>query len=222
MSFKEEIVKVMDSAGNKEIIVVCDFDGTITTADSDVTMNAIAKYLGYDSPLAQERTALYEEYGKYLDSSYADSTTRYKMQNKWWSAQMELFKKHNIAPESFTAAGGKLNFTLRKDACDMFAFCDKNDIPVFIVSSGLGNMIIPLLAFSGNLSGNMRVISNFVRYNEDKPVSYTPVVTPMNKSSHLALELEPFDNYYAVVFGNEQSDLELLPEDLCTTVLVED
>jgi len=82
-------------------------------------------------------------------------------------------------------------------------------------------MIIPLLAFSGNLSANMRVIANFVRYDEDKPVSYTPVVTPANKSSHLALELEPFDNFHAVVFGNEQADLEIIPAELCTTVLIE-
>ncbi|MBQ8830005.1 MAG: haloacid dehalogenase-like hydrolase [Oscillospiraceae bacterium] len=219
MSFKEEIVKVLNNAGDKEIIVVCDFDGTITTADSDVTMNGMAKFFGYESDFAKDRTALYEEYGKYLTEG--DDMTRYKMQNKWWSAQMELFKKHNVAPDSYTNAGGKLNFMLRKDACDMLAFCDKNDIPVFIVSSGLGNMIIPLLAFSGNLSGNMRVIANFVRYDEDKPVSYTPVVTPMNKSAHLALELEPFENYHAVVFGNEQSDLGIIPADLCTTVLIE-
>ena len=82
-------------------------------------------------------------------------------------------------------------------------------------------MIIPLLMFSGNLSGNMRVIANFVRYDEDKPVSYTPVVTPANKSSHLALELEPFGNYHAIVFGNEEADLAILPSELCTTVLVD-
>ena len=218
MSFKEEIVKVLNNAGDKEIIVVCDFDGTITTAESDVTMNGMAKFFGYDSEFAKERTALYEEYGKYLNEE--DAVTRYKMLNKWWSGQMDLFKKYNVAPDSYTNAGGKLNFMLRKDACDMLAFCDKNDIPVFIVSSGLGNMIIPLLAFSGNLSANMRVIANFVRYDEDKPVSYTPVVTPANKSSHLALELEPFENYHAVVFGNEQSDLDILPDELCTKVLI--
>ena len=220
MSFKEEIVKVLDCAGDREIIVVCDFDGTITTSGSDVTMNAMAKFFGYDSDFAKERTALFEEYSKYLTEG--DDMTRYKMQSKWWSAQMDLFRKYNVSPESYTNAGGKLNFELRKDACDMLAFCDKNDIPVFIVSSGLGNIIIPILAFSGNLSANMRVIANFVRYDEDKPVSYTPVVTPMSKSAHLALELEPFDNYHAVVFGNEEADLAILPPELCTTVLVND
>ena len=220
MSFKEEIVKVLNNAGDKEIIVICDFDGTITTANSDVTMNGMAKYFGYESDFAKERTALYEEYGKYLTEG--DDVTRYKMQSKWWSAQMDLFRKYSVAPDAYTEAGGKLNFMLRKDACDMLAFCDKNDIPVFIVSSGLGNMIIPLLAFSGNLSSNMRVIANFVRYDEDKPVSYTPVVTPMNKSSHLALELEPFSDYHAVVFGNEESDLSIIPPELSTGVLIKD
>ena len=221
MSFLEELVKTMDSAGDKEIIVVCDFDGTLTTSDSDVTMNGVAKYLGYDSDFAKERTALYDEYGKYLAET-EDGDTRYKMLDKWWNSQMKLFKKYNIGPDTYMDACGKLNITLRKDAVELLNFCEKKDIPVFVVSSGMGNMIIPILAFSGCLSMNMRVLSNFIRYDGDTPASYTPVVTPVNKSSHLYLELEDFDNYHAVVFGNSHDDLNILPEELCTTVMVQD
>ena len=221
MSFVEELVKVMDCAGDKEIIVVCDFDGTLTTSDSAVTMNGMAKYLGYDSDFSKERSALYEEYGKYL-SPGEDEDTRYKMLEKWWRAQMELFKKYSVPPDSYTDACSKLGIILRDGVGELMAFCEKHDIPVFVVSAGLGNMIIPILAFSGCLSMNMRALSNFVRYKDDKPVSITPVVTPVNKASHLYLELESFDNYHAVVFGNCDDDLNLLPQELCTTVKVTD
>ena len=64
MSYLENLIMLMDNAGDKEIIVVCDFDGTITTSDSDVTMNAMAKIAGYDSDFSKARTALYNEYGR--------------------------------------------------------------------------------------------------------------------------------------------------------------
>lgn len=219
MSYLEELVKVMDSAGEKEVIVVCDFDGTLTTRESDSSMNGMAKVLGYDSEFAIARDSLYKEYAPLI--SAADDETAYKLYDKWWKAQMNLFTRFNLPPESYTEALGKLNISLRSEAATLLKFCEKQDIPVFVVSAGLGNLIIPTLAFSGVLSMNMRVLANFVRYQEEKAVSYTPVVTPMNKSAHLYLELEEFDNYYAVVFGNEERDLKLLPEELCTAVQVE-
>ena len=220
MAYLDNLINILDSAGDKEVIVVCDFDGTITSADSDVTMNAMAKYLGYDSEFAKERTALYNEYGKYLTDG--DENERYKKLNKWWTSQMQLFKKYNVSPDAFMDAVSKLNFTLHDGAYDLLAYCEKQDIPVFIISSGLGNLIIPILAMSGCLSMNMRVIANFVRYDGDTPVSYTPVVTPMNKGAHLTLELEEFENYYALVIGNKEEDITLLPEDISTGLLVED
>ena len=72
MSYLENLIMLMDNAGDKEIIVVCDFDGTITTSDSDVTMNAMAKIAGYDSDFSKARTALYNEYGRYLTPSDKD------------------------------------------------------------------------------------------------------------------------------------------------------
>ncbi len=220
MTYLEELIKILDSAGDKEVIVICDFDGTLTSAKSDVTMNAMAKYFGYDSDFAKERTALYGQYGKYLAPS--DDAERYKALNKWWSAQMQLFKKYNIAPEAYSDAAAKLDFELHDGTYELLSYCEKQDIPVFVVSCGLGNMIIPILAMSGLLSMNMRVIANFIRYDGDAPISYTPVVTPANKAAHVTLELEEFENYYALVIGNKKEDITLLPEDISTGILVED
>ena len=219
MSYLENLIMLMDNAGDKEIIVVCDFDGTITTSDSDVTMSAMAKIAGYDSDFSKARTALYNEYGRYLTPS-DNEEERYKMLEKWWKQQMELFKKYNFPPESYTEAIKKLKITLRDGMPELLSYCEKNDIPVFIVSAGLGNLIIPILAFSGNLSMNMRVLSNFVRYDGDKAVSYTPVVTPMNKRAHLSLELGAFDSFHALVFGDNASDLDIFPDDICTKVKI--
>ena len=219
MSYLEELVKVMDSAGDKEVIVVCDFDGTLTEAGSDSSMNGMAKAMGYDSDFAKARDALYHEYAPLIEA--ADEETAYKLYDKWWKAQMNLFTGFNLPPESYTDALGRLNLTIRSEAATLLKFCEKQDIPVFVVSAGLGNLIIPTLAFSGLLSMNMRVLANFVRYNEEKAVSYTPVVTPVNKAAHLYLELEEFENYHAVVFGNEARDLRILPEEICTAVKVD-
>ncbi|MCQ2452691.1 MAG: HAD-IB family phosphatase [Oscillospiraceae bacterium] len=219
MNYTEQLLTVMNSVGDRELIVICDFDGTITTADSDKTMNAMAKYCGYDSEFAKARDALYQEYAPQVEKAEGDE--KRKLERKWWTAQMNLLQKAPLTPEAYVDAANKLNFTIREEAAELLAYCEEHEIPVFVVSAGLGNLAIPLLAFSGNLSMNMRVLSNFVRYEEGKAISYTPVVTPSNKSDHLFMELSFHDKYYAVIFGDKNSDLNLLPPEISTSVLVE-
>ena len=131
---------------------------------------------------------------------------------------MRLFLKYPIAPESYTDALKSLDFQLRPEAVELLRYCEEHDVPVFIVSAGLGNLIIPILAWSGCLSPNLRVIANFVRYDGQKAVSYTAPVTPVNKKAHLQMELSPFENYLAVVYGNTEEDLKLLPPEISIPV----
>jgi len=219
MYYLEQMIAARDTAGSREVVAVCDFDGTITTADSDVTMNAMAKALGYDSEFARARDALYREYRPALDAA-ADGE-RPALERKWWNAQMALFLRHQIPPEKYTDALKSLDFRLRPEAVELLRYCEENDIPVYIVSAGLGNLIIPILAWSGYLSPNLRVLANFVRYDGEKAVSYTAPVTPGNKSAHLQMELSAFDNYLAVIYGNTEEDLNLLPAEISIPVRAE-
>ena len=219
MYYLEKMIAARDAAGSREIVAVCDFDGTITTADSDVTMNAMAKALGYDSEFSRGRDELYRKYRPALDQ--APDEERAPLERKWWNAQMALFLQHQIPPESYTDALKSLDFRLRLEAAELLRYCEENDIPVYIVSAGLGNLIIPILAWSGCLSPNLRVIANFVRYDGKKAVSYTAPVTPANKGAHLKMELSAFDNFIAVVYGNTEEDLKLLPPEISIPVIAE-
>ena len=212
MYYLEKMITALDAAGDREIVAVCDFDGTITTADSDVTMNAMAKALGYDSEFARGRDQLYRKYRPALEQ--ATDEERASLERKWWNDQMALFLHHHIPSASYTDALKSLDFRLRPEAAELLRYCEENDIPVYIVSAGLGNLIIPILAWSGCLSPNLRVLANFVRYDGEKAVSYTAPVTPANKALHLQMELAAFDNYFAVVYGNTEEDLKLLPPEI--------
>ena len=219
MYYLEQMVAAMDAAGSREIVAVCDFDGTLTTADSDVTMNAMAKVMGYDSAFSRARDELYREYRPALDRAAEEE--RPALERKWWNAQMALFLQHQIPPDSYTGALKDLDFRLRPEAVELLRYCEEHDVPVFIVSAGLGNLIIPILAWSGCLSPNLRVLANFVRYDGEKAVSYTAPVTPANKGTHLQMELSAFDNYLAVVYGNTEEDLKLLSPEISIPVRAE-
>ncbi|MBR6952142.1 MAG: haloacid dehalogenase-like hydrolase [Oscillospiraceae bacterium] len=216
MYYLEQLVAARDAAGDREVVVVCDFDGTITTADSDVTMNAMAKAVGYDSSFSQARDELYREYAPALEQ--AAEGERAALERKWWNGQMAQFLRYPIPPEAYTDALTNLHFELRPEAAELLRYCEENDVPVFIVSAGLGNLIIPILAWSGLLSPNLRVLSNFVRYDGEKAVSYTAPVTPSNKRTHLQMELSAFDHYIAVVYGDKEEDLDLLPPEISVPV----
>ena len=216
MYYLEQLIAAMDASDGREVVAVCDFDGTVTTADSDVTMNAMAKAMGYDSSFARERDELYREYQPALEQ--ASEKDRPVLERKWWNGQMALFLRHQIPPESYTDALKGLRFEVRPEAAELLRYCEEHDVPVFIVSAGLGNLIIPILAWSGLLSPNLRVLSNFVRYDGEKAVSYTAPVTPGNKGAHLRMELSDYDDYTAVVYGNTEEDLKLLPPEISIPV----
>ncbi len=216
MYYLEQLIAALDAADGREVVAVCDFDGTVTTADSDVTMNAMAKAMGYNSAFAGERDALYREYKPVLEQAAQED--RPALERKWWSRQMALFLRHQIPPETYTDALKSLHFELRPEAAELLRYCEEHDVPVFIVSAGLGNLIIPILAWSGFLSPNLRVLSNFVRYAGEEAVSYTAPVTPANKGTHLQMELSSFENYIAVIYGDTEEDLKLLPPEISIPV----
>ena len=41
-----------------------------------------------------------------------------------------------------------------------------------------------------------------------------------SKRAHLSLELGAFDSFHALVFGDNASDLDIFPDDMCTKVKI--
>lgn len=169
--------KVWESLEAEKSILVCDFDGTLTVSGS--SMHAAAKILGAESEYAQERDLLYQRYG-WVRLGQGDGEACKKAAAVWWKEQMELYVRHEIGRETLLRAS--LTLPPREECVDLLHRCLENDIPVWIVSAGLGNVIENWLEWQGMGDGAIHVLANRILYRNDKPAGYGPVITIWNKA----------------------------------------
>lgn len=211
MTMLEKLVNLLDSSAGKEIIVVSEFDNVLFDGD---TFDIFCDAFGDCDFIYELRAKLSAIKALSGDGAAAKASAL-------WAECAGLFRKYNIDPDFFALCENK-NLEVNGQAGSLMTYCEKNDIPLYIISTGLGNLILPIIARSGALSGNLRVISNFIRFGDDGYEGYTPAVTPFNRSAHLSLELAEFDNFHALVLERrdeakkDDADYSILPAGMYT------
>lgn len=192
-SSMEEIYRLLN-AGNQ--ILVTDFDKTITESGSSIY--ASVHVLGKNSSFGQAREALYQFYHKRLPEEA----------KHWWQEQMKLYIREQVLEDTLKEAAELLRE--RSGCVQLLKTCISQNVPVWIVSAGLGNVIDFWLENHGISKEKVHVLANYLVYEEQKPVAYTELVTAWNKKK---LFLEK---------SGEQEERQLLQlgdcrEDLCWT-----
>ena len=69
----------------------------------------------------------------------------------------------------------------RPESLELLRFCLEKEIPVWIVSAGLENVIRFWLGQQEIPDEKIRILANRIRYREEKPAGQGPVITAWNK-----------------------------------------
>lgn len=158
-------------------MLVCDFDGTLTTSGS--SMHGIVRVLGEGAPITQARDSLYVQYGKRIKSE-SEMCVKKELAEKWWQEQMELFVRYNI-PEHLFMEVGKI-LPPRKNAAALLKHCMAEKVPVWIVSAGIANVIECWMKFYGLSDDSVHILANRVLYKNERADGYSQIITPWNKA----------------------------------------
>jgi len=158
----------------KDIIVITDFDATITSGDSEQCHDLVG-----GSKLLPD--GFRSEFAPLLDW-----TTNTNIDGvEWWDQAHALMIKHgtpqrNIIPRLVREA----KMVPRPGALEMLQHLERNGIPVLIVSAGLTDVIEEFLRQHGALSENVTICSNRLNYEADatpKSVAPEPPITSFTK-----------------------------------------
>ena len=168
--------KVWEALQEENRILVCDFDGTLTTSGS--SMHGIVRVLGEDAPMTQARDGLYMQYGKKLKTE-EDESVKKQLAMIWWQEQMELFVRYGVEERLFLETAKLL--PPRKEAVQLLKRCREAEIPVWIVSAGVSNVIEAWLELHELSGSSIYVLANRVCYENGTAVDCSDVVTPWNK-----------------------------------------
>lgn len=153
---------------NKDnVYIVIDFDKTITSKNSkDDSWDASGKLLEENF-----KTDMYKLY-----KTYAPIEIDYKLSFKekeqymieWYSKCMNLYYKYGLTKDKLEQSVKNSNLMFRNGAKEFIKKAKEKEIPIIILSAGIGNVIEQFLKNNDCYYDNIYIISNFIKFNENR------------------------------------------------------
>lgn len=201
--------------------VVMDFDRTITSGDSLGSWSVLENPNFMNPKFKEESNTLIEKYYP-LELDYSiDEETKTMYMQEWYTKNMNLFYKYNLTHDILMNCVKNSNIKFRDGFLDFFDILHRNNIPVIILSAGIGNVIEELLKLNDCYYDNVSIISNFIKFENNMMLPFTD---KMIHSSNKSLDVAKFDNNlldkdFILLFGDLIEDLSMISKsDLDRTI----
>lgn len=198
--------------------VVADFDGTLTKAfvEGQKTHTTIAQirqgnYLTPDYPTRAH--ALFDEYHPYEISSTITLDEKRDKMLEWWRKHIELMIECGMNKEVIKDIIKKKKIIGREGLGGFITLLAKNNIPLLIISAGLGDVIKEYLESEGIMHKNIHIISNFYNFDDNGKVTgyKSQIIHSYNKNevavkSHIYYE-QIKERKNVILLGDSLGDL---------------
>lgn len=203
--------------------VVMDFDETITSANSINSWSVLENPNFINPNLKKESSKLVEKYYPIELDYTLDNATKSIYLEEWYYKNMDLFYKYNLTEDILLNCVKHSNNKFRDGFKSFLASLHEKSIPVIILSAGIGNVIIELLKLNNCFYDNIYVISNFIKFDNNKMLPFNDKII---HSSNKDINVLPIDfankikdKTYILLFGNLIEDLNMVnKEDLSKTI----
>lgn len=160
-----EKINKFKKIGN-DYYVIADFDHTLTTSKSTASMGIIPKFLGGEC--LKQRLALYEHY-RPLELDYSiEAGRKQKIMKEWATKSFTLLSKFIKSKEMIKDSLKEANLCLKDGTKEFLKEMYEKDIPVIIMSAGVGNIIEEFLKENNCLYKNIYIVSNFFEFSDGK------------------------------------------------------
>lgn len=158
---KEKIESI--SLTKLNFYVAIDFDKTITAIESHDSWMASGQSLGEEfNKKSNMLSKKYEPIELNYNISLEEKT---KAMEEWYYKSVDLYYKYNLTTKLLEESVDNSNMIFRDGAKEFLYEMYKNDIPVIILSAGIGNVIEYFLYKNSCLYNNIYIISNFLKFD---------------------------------------------------------
>lgn len=194
--------------------VVMDFDKTMTTINSDDSWTVIQNPNILDPNLSIESLKLAKKYCP-IEMDYSlDPNLKSKYMYDWYTSVMKLYYKYNLTYDKLLECVKCGNLILRDGLRELLLDFNKNNIPVIILSAGIGNVVRESLILNNCLYDNIHIISNFFSFDDNKLLLFNaPIIHTCNKrmsSLPNTFEKEISGKDYILLFGDFIEDINMV------------
>lgn len=170
----KELKKKIDRVkkdGFSRLHILSDFDSTLTKCFKDGRMiGSTFAHLREGDYLPAEYTRKSRQlYAKYRPIEISESISpkeKNKKMVEWWNDHLKLMIKYGVTKKIMKDVVLKEKAIPRKGLFGFLDVVNKNNIPLLILSAGIGNIIEEFLRFHKKLYKNTHIIANFFLYDE--------------------------------------------------------
>lgn len=162
----EEKLKKINFKNYENFYIVADFDKTLTEGNSNSTWAVMANANGVNEEYTQKRNALYQKYRPIeIDMTLTDEEKSNAME-EWWKCHIALFFEYGLREDAvkFSVKKGGLKF--RDGAKELLEKMRDYNVPLIIISAGIGNIIEEYLKEENCYFENIFILSNFVKFKD--------------------------------------------------------
>jgi len=189
----------------KDLIVITDFDATLTAGDSDQCHDLVGA-----SPLMS--APFRDDFGPLLDWSSNTAIDGVE----WWDTAHGFMVKHGMPPRPLIPRlVREARMVPRPGALELLKKLETLQVPLLIVSAGVSDIIEEFLRQHGALSENVTICSNRLNYAADsapKSVSPDPPITSFTKAEAYKSASSFFsahsDRRAIIVMGDSVTDVD--------------
>ncbi|XP_054011392.1 7-methylguanosine phosphate-specific 5'-nucleotidase [Hylaeus anthracinus] len=201
----QRVISTILKEGCSSLQVVTDFDLTLTK--QHVNGRKVLSSFGIFSKCKQlpqnytkESNRLYEIYRPIEIDPHLSLETKIEAMNKWMIAAEEIIKGIPFNPDEIPEVAKIYGTDLRDGTKELFKKLHSAGVPVLVFSAGLGDVVEAILRNQGVLYDNVKVISNFLKYEDGKIAGFKNerLIHVFNKNEY-AIEQE----YLKVLEGRQ-------------------
>lgn len=193
--------------------ILMDFDRTITSKDSLGSWSVLEnpKFMCEDFRI--EAKKLVDIYYPYELNYSISSNVKAKYLNEWYYKNMDLLYEYGLTKSILLDCINDCNTKFHNGCKEFLDYMYKLNVPIVIISAGIGNVIIELLKKYNCFYPNISIFSNFIQFDNDKMVRFSDnMIHTSNKSMSvlpLDLQTEFLSKDYVLVFGDLVEDLDM-------------
>lgn len=199
---------------NNNFYVVMDFDKTITTSKGVDSWTILQNPTIMNPQFEKDSLLLYEKYGP-IELDYSlDSVTKSNFMKEWYFSVMDLTYFYGLTYDKLLACVKAGNMPFRNGFKRFLSALHKFNIPVIILSAGIGNVIDQVLKLNNCFYDNVHIISNFIKFENNKMLPFNDdIIHSCNKSidrlpDYIYKEIKSKD--YILLFGDIIEDLNMV------------
>lgn len=206
------------------LYVVADFDRTITNGSSQTSWSILSTSDLVPKSYIAERNNLYDYYRPIEIDSTIDLEVKMQAMKEWFQKHIELFIKYQLTEDIFNEAATNLRvMEFRNGAKEFLSFLHENNIPLIIISAGIGNFIESFLNHYDCYYDNIYISSNKILFkNGIASGIHKNIIHSLNKnevSLPTSITEKLKNRNQVILLGDQVSDLKMVDKNAHNSVL---